>query len=128
MNEGYDITVHLGSQVDIFLNAYATGNVETMVHATDNFRDICKNSNLSHVAKQLMEWEKERETELNKIHDENKHKTAEDILKTKNIDEYMITLSGVEKTLTPPLNKLETEYWNNIRELMLRSVKQDETL
>ena len=124
MNE-YDITIHLGQQIENFLNSYSGADVEAMVLVTSNFKDICKNSELLQIAKQFDEWKQYRQNESDKIAKENAQKTAEKLLKIKNIDEYMITLEEAKQTPIEPLNKLEKEYWASIRGLMLRSVKTE---
>ena len=126
MSEEYDIKIYLYEQLSIFLNAYTSAKIETMTYATDNFKDICKNSGLLQVVKQLDEWKSYQEAEATKIIKENAQKTVEKMLQAKNIDEYALALQFAQETITPLLYKLEKEYWDSIRGLMLHSVKQDE--
>lgn len=124
MSEGYDITIHLGSQIENFLNSYDQADVETMVRVTDNFKDICKNAGLPQLVKQLDEWETYRKGEISKTW-KKARQSLETLLTAKNGEELFIDMEEIKNDVVTGLNKLEKEYWDSIRGLMLRSVKNE---
>lgn len=125
MTMEYDITMHLGSQIENFLNSYDAADVETMIRITENYRDICKNSGLQKIVTQLDEWDKYRQTEITNTW-KKARQGLETLLQTKNGEELFLDLEEIKNDVITSLNKLEKEYWDSIRGLMLRSVKQNE--
>ena len=125
MNDGYDITVHIGQQIENFLNSYDSADVETMIRVTDNFKDICKNSGLVQLVKQLDEWESYRKGEISKTW-KKARQSLETLLGAKEGEELFIDIDEIKNDVIQGLNKLDKEYWDSIRGLMLRSVKNEE--
>jgi len=125
MKEAYDITIHLAGQIENFLNSYNAADIAAMSRVKENFKDICKNSELKTIVKQIEEWDKNKNTEINKIY--KKAQTAiKTIMETKNGEELFIDLEEIKNDIVNNLNQLEKQYWDHIRNLMLESVKTEQ--
>jgi len=127
----YDIEVHIGQQIENFLNSYAAADAGAMERVKNNLLDIYKTNNDIDVVTAIKEWDNKKKIEIEKI-----WKKANEAIKTMAIskkDEQMfIDIKEIETDVVKALNMLEGEYWDSIRNLFLKNVKnyviQDEKL
>lgn len=122
----YDIKVHLGQQMENFLNAFAGADVEGMHRVKENIVDIFKTSNEPEhdgVASVVESWDKEKikeiENILSKAKDEGKQ-----LIDVKNIDEMFILLESLRNNVTRSLGELEGEYWSRVKSYFLKNVSK----
>ena len=53
----YDIKEHLGMQIEQFLNAYNTGNIELLERSLDNIKDILEASEVNIISENVSKWD-----------------------------------------------------------------------
>lgn len=119
----YDISVHIGQQIENFLNGYAAGDVGIMERTKSNMKELLDKSGLKQIVETLDKWDIEKPKELEKI-----IKKAKDALKavTENNDnDLFIDLEEIKQDTINAINELEGKYWNRVRELILESVNEE---
>lgn len=118
----YDINVHVGQQIENFLNSYAAADAGAMERVKNNLMDIYKNKKDDKIIEAIKLWDDKKKTEIAKIWTK-----ANEAIRTMAIskkDEHMfIDIKEIETDVVQALNMLEGEYWDSIRGLMLKSVK-----
>ena len=123
----YEINVHIGQQIENFLNGYAAADAGAMERVKNNLMDIYKNSDDIDVVTAIKEWDNKKKIEITKIWTK-----ANEAIRTMTVakkDEAMfIDIKEIETDVIQALNMLEGEYWDSIRSLVLKSVKQDENI
>ena len=105
----YDVENHLPQQMEMFLGYYAQGEVSGMIRTKSTMQNILK---IKDVTKDLTirKWDDIRDVDGEKLR------------------KQLITLKEQEQKIVDELNEMEDEYWNNLRDLFPKSVKQDETV
>jgi len=124
----YDISVHLGQQMENFLNAYAAGEVEAMERTKSNIKDIMKNSDMKDVLDNIDKWDNKKNSEITKII-KKAREALKEIASDENKKDIFIDVEEIKNDTIEALSTLEGEYWDSIRNLILKSVNevQDET-
>ena len=118
----YDINVHIGQQIENFLNGYAAADAGAMERVKNNLMDIYKNNKDEKIIEAIKLWDDKKKTEIAKIW--TKANEAIRTMATSKKDEQMfIDIKEIETDVVQALNILEGEYWDSIRNLMLKSVK-----
>ena len=123
----YDINIHIGQQIENFLNSYAAADAGAMERVKKNLLDIYKNNNDIDIVTAIKEWDTKKKTEIEKIWTK-----ANEAIRTmavaKKDEKMFIDIKEIETDVIQALNMLEGEYWDSIRQLFLKSVKTDEKL
>ena len=127
----YDIEVHIGQQVENFLNSYAAADAGAMERVKNNLLDIYKTNNDIDLVTAIKEWDTKKKAEIAKIW--TKANEAIKVMAIAKKDEQMfLDIKKIETDLIQALNTLEGEYWDSIRGLILKNAKnyviQDEKL
>ena len=123
----YDIEVHIGQQIENFLNSYAAADAGAMERIKNNLLDIYKHKNNLPAVTAIKDWDQKKQTEILKIWNK-AHIAMETMLTTKKDEHMFIDTKEIETDAVQALNMLEGEYWDSIRGLMLKHVKQDDTV
>lgn len=119
----YDIKTHLGQQIENFLNAFAGADVQAMERIKKTIMDIYKNTDDVSILLAVQNWDKKRQDEVGKIWMKAKE-GLKTIASTKNNEELFIDVDEIKNDIIKALNMLESEYWDSIRGLFLKSVKE----
>jgi len=115
----YDVKVHLGQQVENFLNGYAAGDKAILQRSITNISSIFEETGDASFKTAMEKMDKTRKDELQKIW--NKAKDAMKLLAdTKEGDAIFIDVEEIKQDVVDSLAKLETNYWDSIRGLLLR--------
>jgi len=118
----YDKKIHLAQQIEFFLNGFASGDSVALERVLSNIKDILDDTD---VAKKIDLIDKNKANKINDI----KQKAVESLktlVETKNSDELFIDIEEIFRDTETALNTLEIDYWEKIREYILKSVDQDE--
>jgi hypothetical protein len=120
----YDIKTHLGQQIENFLNAYAGADAAAMERIKRTIIDIYKNTpDDGNLIISIRGYDKRKQDELDKI--KNKALDAmKTITQAKNLDELFIDLEEIKNDTIRALNLLETDYWDSLRGLFLKNIKE----
>jgi hypothetical protein len=122
----YEIKIHLGQQMENFLNAFAGADVEGMHRVKETLVDICKNIDepeYETAVTTIAGWDREKLKEIEKI----RVKAVEDskkIAETKTLDELSYTMELLRNNLTQALGELEGEYWSRIKSFFVKTVNK----
>lgn len=119
----YDISVHIGQQIENFLNGYAAGDVGIMERTKSNMKELLDKSGLKQIVETLDKWDIEKPKELEKII--KKAKDALKVIAENNDSDLFIDLEEIKQDTINAINELEGKYWNRVRELILESVNEE---
>jgi len=124
----YDVSVHLGQQMENFLNAYASGDVEAMERTKSNIKDIMKNTGMKNIIDNIEQWDNKKNEEIVKIIAKARDALKE-IASKEAKDDIFIDIEEIKKDTVEALSTLEGEYWDSIKNLILKSINEveDET-
>lgn len=118
----YDINIHIGQQIENFLNALVTRDDKAAEDAKKNLLAIYNNTNNKTVINAVEIWDNERDIDIGKI-----FKKANEAMRTmlisKNDEQMFIDAKEIEVDCAKALYELDEKYKDKLRNLMLRSVK-----
>jgi len=123
----YDIEMHIGQQIENFLNSYAAADAGAMERVKKNLLDIYKNNDDTKIADAIKQWDMKKKTEIHKIW-QKANEAIRAMAVTKKDEEMFIDIKEIETDVVKALNELESEYWDSIRNLFLENVKKDESM
>lgn len=111
----YDIKVHLPQQIENLLQAYASGDIETLTRVKDNLLDIIEEKTFQ---KDLKALDEEKIKHIDTI-----KKKAMDAVKllseVKTLDEIFVDVEEIRNDLVLGLNNAETEYWEGLKDYII---------
>jgi len=117
----YDISVHIGQQVENLLNGYAAGDAGAMERAKNNLLDIFKNEGKQSIVEAIEKWDKDKQTEIGKIW-QKANESIRTMAVSKKDEGMFIDIKEIEGDVIRGLNELEAEYWDSIRNLFLKNL------
>lgn len=121
--EKYDLRMHLGQQLEFFLNGYTSGNLDVLERAKRTIMDLYKNMDDDDVIGAIEAWDKEKQSEITKLWDKARE-SIKTIATTKKGEELFIDIDEIKKDVLVALNELEVEYLDSIRDLLLKNVSE----
>lgn len=119
----YDIKNHLGQQIENFLNAFAGADVAAMERIKRTIMDIYHNTDDGSIVISIKEWDKRKQDEIQKLWDK-ASESLRTIATTKKKEELFIDVDEMKNDIVRSLNELESDYWESVRGLFLKSVKE----
>lgn len=120
----YDIKVHLGQQIENFLNGFAAGDAMVLDRTLSNIRDIVNKAGNTEFIGNLKEWDTKKTQETNKIF--NKARDALKVLtESKDGADLFVDVEEIKADTMKAFNDLETKYWEAIRELVINNAFED---
>jgi len=116
----YDIKEHLGMQIEQFLNAYNTGNIELLERSLDNIKDILEASEVNIISENVSKWDEDKKKQIDKIF--NKSKNAIKTILESDDPNFFVDIEEIKTDVVNSISMVENDYWESVRKMVLKSV------
>jgi len=120
---GYDKKMHLPQQIEFFLNGFASGDRVALERVLSNIKDLLKDTDL---VKRIGIIDKNMENKIDNVKDK-AIESLKTLLESKNTDDLFIDVNEIFKDTQDALNEIDADYWEKIREYVLKATDEDET-
>lgn len=114
----YDKKVHLGQQMENYLNAFASGDSTSLERILSNMKDIINDGSFK---TDLEGYEKARQKSMTEAM-KNATENAKKLVEAKNIGEILVVVEELKNGLQAELDIIEGKHWEKIRSYLLGTI------
>lgn len=124
-NKIYDTVVHIGSQMENYLQGYAAGDIAQLERALENLKDIIASTKKIDTIKNIREYEREKEKQIkNKAN--NAIKDIKTAIETKKGIDAIIIIGTILNNLEGEITTINIKFFEHVRGYLLAWIQGDE--